>query len=121
MEILKVDGVTLPTPTSMEYKEADLQWDGYRDAAGYLHKTTVRWRVRSIKCKWEQNLNNADITLMRNAINGKEYFTLTYYSDTAGASGTMTAYAGDMDYQLVRATSNADAKWSDVTLDFIEQ
>ena len=86
MEVLKIDNVTLPTPTSMEYKEADLQWDGYRDAAGVMHKTTVRWRVRSIKCKWEQHLDNADITLMRNAINGKEYFTLTYYSDTAGAS-----------------------------------
>ena len=121
MEALTIDGVALPAPTSMEYKEADLQWDGYRDAAGYLHKTTVRWRVRSIKCKWERNLDNEDITLMRTAINGKEYFTLTYYSDTAGESGTMTAYAGDLDYQLVKAISNSEAKWSDITLDFIEQ
>ena len=121
MEVLKVDGVTFPTPTEMQYKEADLQWDGYRDAAGYMHKTTVRWKVRSIKVKWDRHLSNSEITLMRDAINNKEYMTVTYYSDTAGSSGSMTAYTGDLDYQLVRATTDSDGKWSDVTLSFIEQ
>lgn len=121
MEILKVDGVTLPTPTSMDYQEADLQWDGYRDAAGYMHKTTVRWKVRTLKVKWEQQLTNADITLIRNAINEKEYMTVTYYSDTAGSEGTMTAYTGDMTYKLVRATTDTNGRWSGFAVDFIEQ
>lgn len=121
MEVLRVDGVVLPSPTSMEYKEADLQWDGYRDAAGVMHKTTVRWGVRTVKVKWERHLSNSDISTIRNATGEKEYMTVNYYSDTAGESGTMTAYVGDFDYTLVQARSNSDASWKDVTLDFIEQ
>lgn len=121
MNVLKVDGVVLPTPTSMTYKEADLQVEGYRDAAGYLHKTTARWGVRTVKVKWERNLSNAEITLIRNAVKGKEYATVNYYSDTNGESGTMTAYTGDMDYELVRATTNSDGRWTGLALSFIEQ
>ena len=121
MEVLKVDNVTLPTPTSMEYKEADLQIEGYRDSAGYLHKTTVRWGVRTIKVKWEYFLTNAQLTAMRTAIKGKEYITVNYYSDSAGASGTMTAYTGDMDYKLVKATTNSNGKWTGLAISFIEQ
>ena len=121
MEILRVDGVVLPTPTNMEYKEADLQWDGYRDAAGVIHKTTVRWGVRSIKVKWERHLTNEELNAIRTATAHKEYMTVNYYSDTEGVNGTMTAYTGDFDFQLVRATSANDARWSNVSLDFIEQ
>ena len=121
MNVLKVNGVALPTPTGMDYKEADLQTEGYRDAAGLLHKTTVRYGVRTIKAKWERQLTNAELTSMRNLIKGTEYITVSYYSDTLGESGTMTAYTGDMDYQLIRAISNSTAFWSGLTLSFIEQ
>ena len=121
MEVLKVDNITLPTPTSMDYKEADLQIEGYRDAAGIMHKTTVRWGVRTIKVKWEHFLTNSELQAMRSAIKGKEYITVNYYSDTAGASGTMTAYTGDMDYKLVRASNNANGVWTGLSLSFIEQ
>lgn len=121
MEILRVDGVALPTPSEMEYKEADLQWDGYRDAAGVIHKTTVRWGVRSIKVKWSRHLSNEELNTIRTATAQKEFMTVNYFSDTLGEAGTMTAYTGDFDFKLVRATSAIDAKWSDVSIDFIEQ
>ena len=68
--VLIVDNFTLPTPDKMEYKEADLQWSGWRDAAGFLHKTTVRYGVRTIKVTYERTLYNEDITLIRNALTG---------------------------------------------------
>ncbi len=119
MDVLKVDGTELPTPTSMEYKEADLQSEGYRDSAGLMHKTTVRWGVRTIKVKWDRRLSSSELRDMRALIKGKEYITLTYYSDALGMSGTMTAYTGDMDYQLVRATNSGI--WWGLALSFIEQ
>ena len=122
MNILRVNGVTLPTPSKMEYKEADLQLDGYRDELGYIHKTTVRWGVRSIHTEWERNLTNYELTTIRNAVRGQEYITVEYYMDNGTHTGTMTAYSGaDMDYELIRVESDSSAIWHSLTLDFIEQ
>lgn len=125
MNILKFGSVNLPTPDSMTYKEADLQSEGYRDEAGFMHKVTVRWGVRSLKVKWERPLTNAELTLIRNAVktpsNRQEYQTVTYYCDTTGDSGTMIAYTADLDYNLSRVISNSDARWTGLSLSIIEQ
>ena len=120
--VLIVDNFTLPTPDKMEYKEADLQWSGWRDAAGFLHKTTVRYGVRTIKVTYERTLYNEDITLIRNALTGpgKEYLTVTYYCDDAQEGGTMTAYVSDRDYALVRVMES-NAKWTGLTFTLIER
>lgn len=121
MNILVVDGVTLPTPTVMEYKEADLQSEGYRDEAGYIHKTTVRWGVRSLHVEWGNHLTNEQLSTIRYATRGRESILVNYYADAGMHSGTMVAYCGaDMDYKLVRVEDSGKALWKDVTLDLIE-
>lgn len=122
MNLLVVDGVALPTPDEMTYKEADLQWDGYRDELGYMHKTTVRWGVRSINVKWNRSLSDSDITLIRNAVRGQEYRTVQYFTDVGNHSGTMTAYFGaDMDFKLVSVDKNDKGTWKELVIDIIEQ
>ena len=127
MNIITIDNIDLPTPTEMEYKEADLQADGYRDEAGVMHKVTVRWGVRTIKATWAYGLTDAQLALMRNAIKGtngnhKEYVTMKYFCDGTNNSGTMTVYTGDMDYKLSRiVNSPSDRRWKNLTISFIEQ
>ena len=122
MNLLIVDGVALPTPDEMKYKEADLQSEGYRDELGFMHKTTVRWGVRSINVKWKRILSDADLTLIRNAVRGQEYRTVQYFTDIGNHSGTMTAYCGaDMDFELYSVDGGGHGGWKDVTIDIIEQ
>ena len=120
MDILKVNGVALPTPDAgMKYGEYDLQSEAYRDELGYPHKTTVRWGVRKLFPKWK-TLTKAQITMIRNLCKGSETVTITYYSDQAGSGGTFTAYTGDMEYNLLRAINENKAIYSDFTMNIIE-
>lgn len=121
MNVLKFDGVALPTPEKLKYKEADLQWEGYRDEAGLLHKTTVRWGVVSLTPEWERPLSSAELTLIRNAIKGKEYRTLEYYVDDLNIGGTITVYTGDLDYELKKIIDANHAKWAGVTFTIVER
>lgn len=122
MNIITINNITLPTPTGMEYKEADLQADGYRDEAGVMHKVTVRYGVRTIKATWDYGLTDSQLALIRNTVKGSEYVTMKYFCDGTNNSGTMTVYTGDMDYKLSRIVNNPnDRRWKGLTLSFIEQ
>ena len=120
MNVLQIDGVTLPTPDrDMGYGEFDLQSEAYRDELGYTHKTTVRWGVKKLSPTWSF-LTNAELSAIRSALKGKEYVTVTYYSDTDGSNGQFTAYSGDLEYQVSRILSANKAIYKGVKIDIIE-
>lgn len=121
MDSIKIDGVSLPYPDGgMKYGEYDLQGEGYRDELGFTHKTTVRWGVRKLFPTWK-HITKAQLTSIRTACKGKEYVTVTYYSDQAGSSGTFEAYTGDFEYQLKRIMSESEAIYENVTMNIVER
>lgn len=121
MDILKVNGVALPTPDAgMKFGEYDLQSVAYRDELGHTHKTTVRWGVRKLFPTWKI-LTKSQLTLIRNLCKGQEYVTVTYYSDQSGSGGTFTAYTGDMEYSLKRALSENKAIYENFSMNIIEE
>lgn len=115
MNVLVVDGTVLPTPDSMTFKEADQHVNAYRDDTGHLHKTTVRFQTRTMKCSWS-SLKQEQLELLRKYAKGKEEFSVTYYE---GGYKQMTAYTGDLDYESSRIY-RGKTRYKGVTLDFIE-
>ena len=123
METFIVDGThTLPTPgIDVQYTEQDLQQYGKRDDAGTLHKKTVRWGLRRLDLHWPV-LTSAEMTAIRTAVKGKEYFSFQYLSDSAGVSGVIPeAYSGDFTYKLYTANDPTAPVWRDVSLAIIER
>lgn len=123
MEAFKVNGTALPPVArgNAQYSENDLQEKAYRDAYGVMHKKTVRWGVRKIELKWSK-MTDAQLTLLRSLVKGTEYFSVDYYSDTAGVSGHINeAYSGDtLKYTLDKGATNQYV-WKDVTISLIER
>ncbi|MBR2999828.1 MAG: hypothetical protein IKF39_02425 [Oscillospiraceae bacterium] len=123
METFIIDNTyTLPTPgIDVQYTEQDLQQHGKRDDSGILHKKTVRWGVRRIDLRWPL-LTSAEMTLVRQAVKGREYFSFQYFSDSAGVSGNIPeAYSGDYTYKLHTAHDRSSPMWTDVHLAIIER
>lgn len=123
MEAFKIDGTALPAIArgNAAYSENDLQEKAYRDAYGVMHKKTVRWGVRKIELKWSR-LTDSELALIRSLTKQKEYFSVDYYSDTAGVSGHINeAYSGDtLKYTLDKGASNSKV-WKDVSISLIER
>lgn len=123
MEAFKVNGTALPPVArgNAQYSENDLQEKAYRDAYGVMHKKTVRWGVRKIELKWSK-MTDAQLTLLRSLVKGAEYFSVDYYSDTAGVSGHINeAYSGDtLKYTLDKGATNQYV-WKDVSISLIER
>ena len=122
MNLLIVDGVTLPTPDKMQYDTADLQSEGYRDELGVLHKTTIRWDVRTLKVSWSRGLSNEELLIIDNATKQKEYMTVQYFTESGNHSGVMTAYRGaNRSKELYRVEDSGKALWKGYSIDLIEQ
>lgn len=114
----KIDGVTIPTPSTYEAGIEDLSSEQTgRTLDGVMHKDVVAVKDY-YSCTWKV-LSWEDIATILNAINGKPSFELTYADPRVpNRFITNTFYVGE---RTTPAMNLADPKktWKDLTLKFI--
>ena len=89
---MKINGVIIPTPSSMEVTLMDIDSDSYRNANGQLVRDRVAVK-RKVTCAWNW-LSVADAATLLTA-GEDEFFEMTYLDPKAGENVTKTFYVGD--------------------------
>ncbi|WP_455501610.1 DUF6711 family protein [Gemmiger sp.] len=106
MEILTIDGVTLPAPNEYKVQLSDLDSSGTgRTEDGVLVRERVRGGVAKISLRWDA-LSTADCAKVLNAT-APDNFTVRYFF---GEMRTAKMYAGDRTADL-KAARDGQAVW----------
>ena len=114
----KIDGVTIPTPSTYEAGIEDLSSEQTgRTLDGVMHKDVVAVKDY-YSCTWKV-LSWEDIATILNAINGKPSFELTYADPRVpNRFITNTFYVGERTTPAMNLTKKKKT-WKDLTLKFI--
>ena len=96
-----IDGMLIPDPSVFTGAESDLDALGERDATGYLHREMIT-NKHPLKIEYH-NIPWTLVMELCSLMNGKESFSFTYPDPFRGGSTTMTAYAGDREFEAVWA------------------
>lgn len=114
----KIDGVTIPTPSTYEAGIEDLSSEQTgRTLDGVMHKDVVAVKDY-YSCTWKV-LSWEDIATILNAINGKPSFELTYADPRVpNRFITNTFYVGERTTPAMNLT-DPKKTWKDLTLKFI--
>ena len=107
LNILSIDGVQLPTPTtySVSYQDLDSS-NTKRSEDGMLHRKRVRESMAKIKVSWN-NLDTDKADLILNAVSPASFSVIYYF----GVQKTATMYVSDRSCELVRVNYD-QAKWN---------
>lgn len=97
-----VDGFPLPDPSEYSGIDSALDTQGSRDATGEAHRDMVATK-NPIKLKW----NALDWDMISEILSHlrEEYVTVTYPDPSTRTIRTMTAYAGDRDWDVKLITT----------------
>ena len=114
--MIKVNGVTIPTPTDFSVSVNDIS-KAERNANGNILIERITTK-RKIELSYKY-LSQAQLSTLLNAISAV-FFTVEYPDPVTGALRTGTFYVGDrsagaIDYQ------NNTMRWKDIKFNLIEQ
>ena len=111
----QAQAVTVPCPSSYEYKLSDVSAaDAGRTEDAHMHKMMIAQKVH-LELAW-QNIKTADATTILNAFN-HEYINVKYLDPMAGGYATKTFYVGD---RSVPSYNTRLGIWSNVSFNIIE-
>lgn len=96
-----IDGTPIPDPKAFSGAESDLDTMGERDATGYLHRDMVATK-HPLKIEYE-NIPWAMVIQICSLIRGKDQFQFTFPDPFRNGESTITAYAGDREFECVWA------------------
>lgn len=113
--MLKINGVTVRTPSSFQVDIQDLDSDNTkRSADGQLHRDRVGVK-RTLQCTWK-HLSQAQMSTLLNAMTAV-FFTVTYPDPQAGVT-TKTFYVSDRNAPMYNYALD---RWENLSLSFIER
>lgn len=117
MDLVKVNGVALPAPSSY-YDDVEFLENSARNANATLIREIIAKKM-TINLQWNY-LTQAQFKRLR-AIRELKSFTCQYWNHTNGAYDTITCYAGKLAGTPIRADSQGGVRdWRDVSINFIE-
>lgn len=116
MQLIKVNGVALPTP-SLYYDDVEFLENSTRNANATLVREIIAKKMK-IELQWNY-LTRAQFAQLR-AIRELKSFTCQYWNHTTNAYDTITCYAGKLSGTPLRADSGGVKDWQDVSINFIE-
>lgn len=116
--IRSVNGVTVPCPSSYQYKLSDVSSaDAGRTEDGMMDKMRIAQKVH-LELEW-WNVSPEDAATILQAFDS-EYFNVTYLDAKSGTFQTKQFYAGDRSSPLYNY-STLMGVWSKVAFNIIER
>lgn len=117
--ILKVNGVFIQDPSSLEYQRYDLDSEegSGRNQQGQMLRDRVAVKVKLV-CKFPP-LKGAELSTLMKAIDD-EFFQMEYPDAYTGTRKTMTCYAGDRTAPMY-TIKNGVVLWEGFSVNFIER
>lgn len=117
MDLVKVNGVALPTP-SVYYDDVEFLENSARNANATLIREIIATKI-VLNLQWRY-LTQAQFKLLRE-IRELKSFECMYWNHTNGAYDTITCYAGKLTGTPIRTDDQGGIKdWVDVSINFIE-
>jgi len=108
MAIIRIEGVDLPTPSSLKNTQSDLDSaDTNRNEQGYLQRDRIRQGIYKLELEWK-GITNGQLTTILNAIEPASV-QVTFPSPSGVLTKTM--YAGDRNIKMARYRNN-DIRWN---------
>ena len=89
---MKINDVTIKTPSEITVTRADIDGESYRNAKGYLIRDRITTKTK-IQCTWN-GLTVSEMSTLLQAVDDK-FFNITYFDPYLGADKTIEAYVGD--------------------------
>lgn len=117
MDLVKVNGVALPTP-SFYYDDVEFLENSARNANATLIREIIAQKI-VLNLQWRY-LTQAQFKQLRE-IRELKSFTCEYWNHTSETYKTITCYAGKLTGTPLRADAQGGIKdWTDISINFIE-
>lgn len=116
---MKINGVTIKTPTSLEWGLADLSSEeSERTLDGMSHKDIIAQKVRLV-CRWA-NPTAQEVSQILRLVVPYAYVNVTYLCPIDNIEKTKRFYTGDK-IAPVRTYAFGDARYTELAFNFIEE
>ena len=113
--MLKVNGVEMPTPSSMTPMMYDIT-EADRDSTGTMHIDLVATKYK-LECSWNY-LTQEDMTNLLKAIKSIT-FSISFIDPESGTNKTINVYKGDRSIPILRVIDGENT-YKDFKVNFIE-
>lgn len=114
MDLLKINGVAMPTPVTYNVTQNDIDSSNTgRSETGVMNRDRVRAGVYKIELAWK-NISTTELEKITNAIKDASFSVTFFY----GATKTAKMYAGDRTVNLVSLGTDT-ATW-DMSFSLVE-
>lgn len=114
--MLKINNVTVKSPSEFQVEILDLDGETHRNAKGELNRDRIAVK-RKLNCKWPP-LTQSEVSTILNAV--KDIFFSVEYWDPLIGKTTKTFYVGDRQMPMLRM-GNGVPTWEGLTMNFIEK
>lgn len=123
---IKVNGVWVPSTTTLDFSTNDLDLEAFRSTDGLMHRQRVGKKI-SLSCTWQIIEDNDDFRETFSILdNLPEYFPLVFPHPGGNLQFEIMAYRGNplsvsMKTFYYDAQDHRIAHWEGMKVDFIEQ
>lgn len=122
---IKVNGVWLPSVTTLEFSTEDLDLDAFRTSDALMHRQRVGKKIK-LGCAWQIIEDNDDFKETFNVLdNLPEYFKLVFPHPGGNLSFEVTAYRGPLSTSMKTFYWDKEnhklALWQNLKTNFIER
>ena len=111
-----INGVTIKTPTELKVGVFRIT-KSERLASGKMAMEIIAIK-RRLDMRWEI-ITDVELQKIMNTLESRVFHTVTYPDPQKGENATITAYAGDINYDVWQKVGNR--YWKDVSIALIEQ
>ena len=117
MELIRIGGVKLPSPTKYDLKLSDIDAaSSGRGETGYMTRDRVRQNVASIDVGWTM-ITTEELNTIKSTIENAE-FSVTFFVGGSVGYASANMYVGDRTIKL-KTLANDEEHW-DVSFSLIE-
>ena len=122
---IKVNGVWLPSVTTLDFSTEDLDLDAFRTSDALMHRQRVGKKIK-LSCAWQIIPDNDDFKETFNVLdNLPEYFPLVFPHPGGNLSFQITAYRGPLSTSMKTFYYDRQrhklALWTNLKANFIER
>lgn len=122
---IKVNGLWLPSVTTLDFSVEDLDLEAFRSTDGLLHRQRVGNKIK-LSCAWQIIEDDGDYRETFNALdNLPEFFVMQFPHPGGNLSFEITAYRGPLSTSLKTffwdMQNRKLAQWQNLKTNFIER